>query len=131
MKFLISVLVLLSMTNSFASNTKYFKIAPGKNTFVDVVYNKERGIISLLLETNSTDKNAEPKVTVEKSWRGFECKHFQNLIKFAGFDQKNQNFFREYEIQIEWQKGVDLSGCLVKVEFPGQKTSTAEIFVNY
>ncbi len=131
MKFLVSAIFLLSVSNTFAYNTKYFQIYPGKNTFVDVEANKNKSVVSLLLETSSSDKNAEPKVTIERSWSGFECTHKQNLLKFSGYNTKTQIFEREYEIQIDWRAGADLSGCIVKVEFPGQKSSTVEIFMNY
>lgn len=131
MKGLLLSLALLS-TSSFAYNTTYSKLVPGKQILVDSAYNlhKSGHIISLSLDTESK-LDVEPKVKLIKQWSGFECEHRQTLISFAGYNSSTQTFKRTWEIQIDWIPGADFSGCIVKVEFPGMAASEAEIFMNY
>ncbi len=132
MKKMILALALIS-TSTFAYNTTYNKLVPGKEILVDSAYNtsKAGNFVSLTLDTLTTDGKAEPKVTIVKQWSGFECDYKQTLISFAGYNANTQQFKRTWEIQIDWRPGADLSGCIVKVDFPGMKSSTAEIFMNY
>lgn len=132
MKKMILAMALIS-TSTFAYNTTYSQLVPGKQILVDSAYNSNKAgsFVSLTLDTVSTDGKAEPTIKVLKQWSGFECEHRQTLISFAGYNAKTQTFKRTWEIQVNWRPGADLSACIVRVEFPGMKASEAEIFMNY
>lgn len=127
MKKMIMLLSLVSL-NAFAYNTEYTKLTPGKKVFVDV---GNKDVISLTLDTKSTNSNAQPKVEVLAQWGNFECEYKQTLLQFAGFDIATRNYKRTWEIQMNWIPGADLSGCIVNITFPGLEDSKAELFMNY
>lgn len=132
MKKILLAMIFLS-SSTFAYNTSYAKLTPGKKIFVDSQYNQSPSgnIVSLELDTKSKDGSAEPVVTISKQWSGFECEYKQTLLSFSGYNSKNKTHVRTWEIQIEWAPGADLSGCIVNVDFPGLNTASAEIFMNY
>lgn len=119
---------MLFSINVMAYNTEYSQLIPGKEILIDVA-NKE--VVSLTLETKNEDSSLAPEVELVKEWSGFECDYKQTLLLFAGFDQKKGQHTRKWEIQLTWKPGADLSGCIVKVSFPGMKDSRAELFMNY
>ncbi len=125
------IILIFSMLLSFsamAKNTEYTQLVPGKEVLVDVA-NKE--VVSLTLDTISSDSSLVPKIELVKEWSGFECDYKQTLLLFAGFNTETQKHTRTWEMQITWKPGADLSGCILKVSFPGMKDSRAELFMNY
>lgn len=125
------VILIFSMLLSFnvmAYNTEYNKLVPGKVVLVDVA---KKDIVSLTLDTKNTDSTFAPEVTLVNEWSGFECDYKQTLLLFAGFNSKNGQHTRTWEIQFTWKPGADLSGCIVNVAFPGMADSRAELFMNY
>lgn len=114
--------------NVMAYNTEYNKLSPGKVVLVDVAYKE---VISLTLDTKNEDSSLTPKVELVKEWSGFECDYKQTLLLFAGFNTSAGLHSRTWEIQLTWKPGADLSGCIVKVSFPGMSDSRAELFMNY
>jgi hypothetical protein len=111
-----------------AHNTKYNKLIPGKEILIDVA---KQDIISLTLDSKSADSNLVPKIELIKEWSGFECDYKQTLLLLAGFNPTLGLHTRTWEIQLTWKPGADLSGCIVKVSFPGMLDSRAELFMNY
>lgn len=128
MKFAALIMALVFSVQSYAYNTEYSKLVPGKEILVDVA-NKE--VISLTLETESQDSNARPTYSLVKEWSGFGCEYKQTLLLFSGFDFAKKTYKKTWEIQVTWTPGADLSGCIVKIAFPGMKDSRAELFMNY
>ena len=114
--------------NVMAHNTKYNKLIPGKEILIDVA---KQDIISLTLDSKSADSNLVPKIELIKEWSGFECDYKQTLLLLAGFNPTLGLHTRTWEIQLIWKPGADLSGCIVKVSFPGMLDSRAELFMNY
>lgn len=128
MKKMIASALLLSSVSAFAYNTEYAKLTPGKEILVDVA---KKDVISLTLETKSKDGKAEPKYSLVKQWSNFECEHKQTLLLYSGYDMEKKIYKKTWEIQVTWTPGADLSGCIVKVSFPGMQDSRAELFMNY
>lgn len=128
MKKMMAAAMLLSSLSAFAYNTEYSKLIPGKEILVD---SAKKDVISLTLETSSKDGKAEPKYSLVKQWSNFECEYKQTLLLHSGFDFESKTYKRTWEIQLTWTPGADLSGCIVKVSFPGMADSRAEIFMNY
>lgn len=127
MKKLLCLLTLVSL-NAFAYNTEYSKLIPGKKIFVSV---EKEDVISLTLDTKSTDSAAQPKIELVNQWGNFECEYKQTLLLSAGFEMETRSHKRTWEIQINSAPGADLSGCIVNISFPGMKNSQAELFINY
>lgn len=120
-KVLIACALILSI-NASAFSDSPARLIPGKQVLVDVA-NQE--VISLLITTNHQDSGLLPVVQIEKQWSGFECRHKTTRL------QKTSYNLRSWEIQIDWAPGADLSGCIVKVSFPGMEDSRAELYMNY
>lgn len=116
------VFILLLSLNTMAAVHTSTKLIPGKQVLIDVA-NQE--VVSLMITTSNPDSGLLPEVSIEKEWSGFECDHKTTLLRKAGFN------LRSWEIQITWSPGADLSGCIVKIAFPGMKDSHAELFMNY
>lgn len=108
--------------NTIAADSSPTKLIPGKQVLVDVV-NQE--LVSLLISTNNSDSGLLPEVTIEKEWSNFECSHKATFLRKVGYN------LISWEIQIAWKPGADLSGCIVKISFPGLEDSHAELFMNY
>lgn len=102
------------------------KLVPGKVLKIDVA-NKE--IISVILETKNADENVVPEVKLVKEWNGFECVHQQTQL-LNSVDDAGQ-LMRTWKIQLAWQPGADLSGCLFSVTFLGLEDSHVQLFMNY
>lgn len=115
-------MLFLSINNAAAYGDSPARLIPGKQVLVDVA-NQE--IISLLITTDNHDFGLLPVVKIEKQWSGFECHHKTTRLRKTGYN------LRSWEIQIEWAPGADLSGCIVKVSFPGMEDSRAELYMNY
>ncbi len=128
MKSLFASLLMLSSLSAFAYNSEYSKLVPGKEVLVD---SANKGIISLTLDTKSKSSTATPKVTIENQWGNFECEYKQTLLLHSGFNVDTKVFKKTWEVQIAWLPGADLSGCIVKVSYPGMEDSRASIFMNY
>lgn len=128
MKKMIASALFLSSISAFAYNTEYAQLRVGKEILVDVA---KKDVISLTLETNSQDGKAEPKYTLVKQWSNFECEYKQTLLLHSGYNIESKTYKRTWEIQVTWTPGADLSGCIVKVSFPGMADSRAELFMNY
>ncbi len=128
MKKMIASALLLSSMNAFAYNSEYAKLTPGKKIYIDVM---KKDVISLTLETKSSSDKAEPKFTRESQWGNFECEYKQTLLLNSGYDLAKKLYKKTWEIQVTWTPGADLSGCIVKVSFPGLEESRAELFMNY
>lgn len=128
MKKMIASALLLSSLSAFAYNTEYSKLVPGKEILVD---SAKKDVISLTLETKSKSDKAEPKYSLVKQWGNFECEFKQTLLLHSGFDFQKKIYKKTWEIQVTWTPGADLSGCIVKVIFPGMEESRASIFMNY
>lgn len=111
-----------------AFNTEYTKLVPGEMVLVDVA---NQNVISLTLQTQNSDSSLAPKIDLVKEWSGFECDYKQTLLLHAGFNANVKEHTRLWEIQLNWKPGADLSGCIVKVTFPGMQESRAELFMNY
>lgn len=125
------IILIFSMLLSFsvmAQNIEHNKLIPGKEVLVDVADNE---VISLTLDTKNEDPSLAPHVTLIKEWSGFECDYKQTLLLFSGFNSKLGLHTRTWEIQLTWKPGADLSGCIIKVTFPGMSDSRAELFMNY
>lgn len=128
MKSLLTSLLMLSSLSAFAYNSEYSKLVPGKEILVD---SANKDVISLTLDTKTKSSKALPKVTVEKQWGNFECEYKQTLLLHSGFNMDTKIFNKTWEIQINWLPGADLSGCIVKISYPGMEDSRASIFMNY
>lgn len=128
MKKMIASALLLSSLSAFAYNTEYSKLVPGKEILVD---SAKKDVISLTLETKNKSDKAEPKYSLVKQWGNFECEFKQTLLLHSGFDFQKKIYKKTWEIQVTWTPGADLSGCIVKVTFPGMEESRASIFMNY
>lgn len=128
MKKVIASALLLSSVSAFAYNSEYSKLVPGKEILVD---SAKKDVISLTLETKSKSDKAEPKYSLVKQWGNFECEYKQTLLLHSGFDFEKKIYKKTWEVQVTWTPGADLSGCIVKVSFPGMEDSRASIFMNY
>lgn len=128
MKIMITALAILSSISAFAYNSEYSKLTPGKEILVDA---GKKDVISLTLETKSKNGEAEPKYSLVKQWSNFECEYKQTLLLNSSYDLTKKIYSKTWEIQVTWTPGADLSGCIVKVSFPGMLDSRAEIFMNY
>lgn len=115
-------------TYVFATGHKATQLVPGHQVLEDVA-NQE--VITLILNTQSADPSLQPEVNVTKQWSGFSCQHKASLILNHSFNEKNKLFLYTWAIQMSWGPGADLSGCIVKVTFPGMPDSFAELFMNY
>lgn len=120
-KFFIIVSLFLSFS-VIASDASITRLIPGKQVLVNVA---DKEMIPLLITTSNSDSGLLPTVTIENEWSGFECRHNATLLRKAEFN------LRSWEIQIIWSPGADLSGCIVKISFPGMEDSQAELFMNY
>lgn len=128
MKKVIASALLLSSVSAFAYNSEYSKLVPGKEILVD---SAKKDVISLTLETKSKSDKTEPKYSLVKQWGNFECEYKQTLLLHSGFDFEKKIYKKTWEVQVTWTPGADLSGCIVKVSFPGMEDSRASIFMNY
>ncbi len=128
MKTLILLFSLFIASISFAYNTKYHRVHPGQKIFIDTANQK---FISVLYISQSADKDAAPEVQFVNQWSGFECKHKQTLIQFAGFEPSTNKYFRDWEVQFDFSPGADLSGCIYLIKFPGVPDATVEMDMNY
>ncbi len=118
----------LSSVSAFAYNTEYSKLTPGKEILVDA---GKKDVISLTLETKSKSDKTQPTYSLVKQWSNFECEYKQTLLLNSSYDLTKKIYSKTWEIQVTWTPGADLSGCIVKVSFPGMEDSRAEIFMNY
>ena len=128
MKSLLTAAALLSSISVFAFNTEYSKLTPGKEILIDAA---KKDVISLTLETKSKSDKATPTYSLVKQWSNFECEYKQTLLLNSAYDLTKKVYTKTWEIQVTWTPGADLSGCIVKVAFPGMADSRAEIFMNY
>lgn len=128
MKKMIASALLLSSVSAFAYNSEYSKLVPGKEILVD---SAKKDIISLTLETSSKSDKAQPKYSLVNQWGNFECEYKQTLLLHSGYDFAKKIYKKTWEVQVTWTPGADLSGCIVKVSFPGMADSRASIFMNY
>lgn len=128
MKKMIATALLMSSVSAFAYNSEYSKLVPGKEILVD---SAKKDVISLTLETRSKSDKSQPKYSLVKQWSNFECEYKQTLLLHSGYDIAKKIYKKTWEIQVTWTPGADLSGCIVKVSFPGMEDSRASIFMNY
>ena len=128
MKTILLAAALLSSVSAFAYNSEYSKLTPGKEILVDA---GKKDVISLTLETKSKSDKAQPTYSLVKQWSNFECEYKQTLLLNSSYDLAKKIYTKTWEIQVTWTPGADLSGCIVKVAFPGMVDSRAEIFMNY
>ncbi len=124
MKAILFIFALLANALTIAEAQSKPLAVPGQKIYIDVAWQKD---ITVSYQSRSFNDELSPKVQFINQWSGFQCQYRQTRLAGSTVDSTTKELLRDWEIQIDFSPGADLSGCIYSIQFPEQEDAFIEL----